>query len=188
MKALMSSAGIELAVDEYFQFEVFILQTLNFKLRYTSPQEHFDSFLARFPYQKKLFQQALPSLILLTLIHPQACEFTSEEIFFGAVLSVLEIVPLTLNDSQQRLLNSLTNNWEAATRVKELIEEQTRLAEEDEEDLQDEWFQFIYLTLTSPPITSNTFPHLSSHISQIYLLRESLKSNAKMKGMYDFGS
>ena len=53
-------------------------------------------------------------------------------------MAVLEIVPLSLADYQQRLLNSLRNCWEAANQVKLLIEEQTKLAEEDGEESENE--------------------------------------------------
>jgi hypothetical protein len=138
MSALMAGAGIDLTSDEYFQFEVSILQILGFRMRYTTPQDYLDSFIRSFPHQRKLFQQALPPLILLALIHPEACKYTAEEIFFGAVLAVLEIIPLNLNDSQNRKLFSLSSRWEQAAKVKALIEEQTQMAEAEEEDLSEE--------------------------------------------------
>lgn len=74
----MNSAGLDLSFDDIFQLEVLILQSLNFQLKFASPEDFFQDFVNKVPVHRKYFQQALPSMILLALINPKSCQFTAE--------------------------------------------------------------------------------------------------------------
>ena len=99
-------------------------------MRFKSPEDFLNEFLLVFPSHKKLFKNAMPSIIDLALIHSRACEFTAEEIFFGAILAALKIVPINLTDSDFEDLLCLTDKWESSQVVCQMIEEQTQITDE----------------------------------------------------------
>ena len=67
-------------------------------MRFASPEDYLEPFLKQFPYFPKLLRENIPTLVDLALMHPYACEITSEEIFFGAVQAVFEMAPAKLSD------------------------------------------------------------------------------------------
>jgi hypothetical protein len=64
------------------------MRSLAFVFRFTSPDNYLDIFIERFPFFPKL-RNVIPKFIELALMRPCACEFNAEEIFFGAVLSII---------------------------------------------------------------------------------------------------
>lgn len=64
------------------------MRSLSFVFRYTSPNDYLDIFMERFPFFPK-FRKAIPKFIELAMMRPNACEYKAEELFFGAVLSIV---------------------------------------------------------------------------------------------------
>ena len=66
----------------------------------------------------------LPSLIDLALMTPTACELTSEEIFFGAVKMLIEMVKSQLGDKLKEILLEITEGWKKGEKGWKIIQEQ----------------------------------------------------------------
>jgi hypothetical protein len=94
--------------------------TLQFKFYYTTPHDYIAVYLARFPFMPKL-KNVLPTIIEFALIQPQACQFTAEEIFFGAVMSLFTTQQIILTDFQREIFYRLTDCWDNASIMSNLI-------------------------------------------------------------------
>jgi hypothetical protein len=77
MERLMKLEDIECSCMDASAFEIYIFQTLNYQLRYISPEDYYEPFYKTFPYYQKIFRKTLPSLVDLALMHPDTCQFTS---------------------------------------------------------------------------------------------------------------
>ena len=119
-EVLLSSAGISITKDEYFSLEMRILSAIRFRFKYTTPYDYINAYLARFPFLPKL-KLIIPTIIEFALLQPQACQFTSEEIFYGAVLSIFANQRIVLNDFQRNVFVRLTDCWGNAEQMSGLI-------------------------------------------------------------------
>jgi hypothetical protein len=87
-----------------------ILQAIHFRFKLTSPLDYMDGYLARFPFLPRL-RHILPTIIEFALLQPQACQFSAEELFYGAVLAQFLNQRVMLTDFQKNVLLGLTDCW-----------------------------------------------------------------------------
>jgi hypothetical protein len=117
---LMASAHLTFSSDSYFAVEMKIFTALGFRFKYTTPFDYIDTFMALFPFFPKM-RDAFPLFLEFALIHPNACQFTAEEVFFGAVMAILEIKHIHLNEFLAKIMRGLTDSWSNANHVKSQI-------------------------------------------------------------------
>lgn len=108
-----------------------IYKCLNYELRYITPDEFKLDFFDRFPHYNKVFRYSLPKFIQLALLHPQACEFKAEEIFYGAVVTTIKKADIKMNDSKKITLLAMTNCWEKAVLISEMIQKQIEKGDDE---------------------------------------------------------
>lgn len=94
----MKIISIEYSDETLINSEISVWSALHFRMMFTTTEDFLNTFLALFPYYSKMFKLALPKYIELGLIHPLACEFTSEEIVYGAVLALIEVSGVDMKD------------------------------------------------------------------------------------------
>lgn len=63
----------------------------------------------------------IPAIIEFALLQPQTCQFTAEEIFYGAVLSIFANQRIVLTDFQRNVFVRLTDCWGNAEVMSGLI-------------------------------------------------------------------
>ncbi len=76
--------------------EAKVMRSVSFVFRYTTPNDYLDNFMERFPFFPK-FKKVIPKFIELALMRPHACEFTAEELFYGAVIALIQLHKLTIS-------------------------------------------------------------------------------------------
>jgi hypothetical protein len=116
----MASANLAYSSNSYIAVETKIFIALGSRLKYTTPFDYIDIFMTRFPFFPKM-REALPLFIEFALMHPNACEFTAEEVFFGAVLAIFEVKDIHLNEFMGEVMTGLTDSWSNANQVKSQI-------------------------------------------------------------------
>ena len=65
------------------------------------------------------------------MIHPSACQFSALDLFLGSVLAAIKVVPIKLSDSELNQLETLTDDWQIAEKVCQMIEEQTEVTDDE---------------------------------------------------------
>jgi hypothetical protein len=119
-EVLLASAEVRMSSEEYFALERRILSAIRFRFKLTSPMDYMEGYLSRFPFLPKL-RHILPTIIEFALIQPQACQFSAEEIFYGAVLSQFSTQRIVLSDFQKNVLMGLTDCWANAQAMSSII-------------------------------------------------------------------
>jgi hypothetical protein len=109
-ETLLTNANIAFSRDSYFGLEMRILTAIRFRFMYTTPYDYVDIFMARFPFFPKM-RQALPIFIEFANIQGQSCDYTSEELFYGAVLAICECGGLIFSEFQRQVFMGLTDCW-----------------------------------------------------------------------------
>lgn len=94
----------------YYCFETKILLLLKFKLQFTTPYDYIDIFYEKFPWNIN-FKNALADILDLVLVLPFCASYSSEELFFGTVETILREKRLELSVTQKSVLAGMTDTW-----------------------------------------------------------------------------
>lgn len=88
---------------------------------HATPDEYLEPFLSSFPFYQDFFRSEVPKYLELGAMHPRACEFTTEEMFYGAVLVALQAPGVVVSVRKERILLEMTKCWGRASKSALLI-------------------------------------------------------------------
>lgn len=117
---MLASAEVIISTEKYLLLEMMILSAIRFRFKFTSPLDYVEGYLERFPFFPRS-RHILPTIIEFALIQPQACQFSAEELFYGAVLSQFTSQRVALTDFQKNVLLGLTDCWGNAQTMSGII-------------------------------------------------------------------
>jgi hypothetical protein len=68
-----------------------------------------------------MLRNHLLRFVELGLLHPSACEFTAQEMFYGAVIVFLKATRALVDNRKRKILSEITDCWGRATAAAILI-------------------------------------------------------------------